>query len=153
MKYLLSVVLLSCSALASAAGDSNFSIGLGGDHAGLGAKYAINRGKDKYFGAFGWLGYTEQVGWIEGYGIGWERLVSSDSHSVGTFLGTVSHDTVGEKVARYHGISLLYNYYFSGFSEASFVIGVDVYAGASSEDERYFDGNKAGASLKVAYQW
>ncbi|MFA0791659.1 hypothetical protein ACCI51_13975 [Microbulbifer echini] len=79
--------------------------------------------------------------------------MSSDSHSVGAFLGAASHDTVGDKVASYHGISLLYNYYFSGFSEPSFVIGADVYAGASSKDGRYFDDNRAGASLKVAYQW
>ncbi|GAB2875949.1 hypothetical protein ACCI51_13970 [Microbulbifer echini] len=53
MKYLLRVFFLTCSAFASAAGDSNFSFDLGGDHGGLGAKYAINRGKDKYFWFFG----------------------------------------------------------------------------------------------------
>ncbi|WP_444939457.1 hypothetical protein [Microbulbifer sp. JMSA002] len=57
MKYLLSVFFLTCSMFASASGSLNFSLGLGEDHGGLGAKYAINRGEDKYFVALGLLGY------------------------------------------------------------------------------------------------
>ncbi|WP_444931489.1 hypothetical protein ACJJIF_06850 [Microbulbifer sp. SSSA002] len=153
MKYLLCVFFLTCSAFASAAGDSNFSLGLGGDHGGLGAKYAINRDEDKYFATLGLLGYSEHTGWTEGYGIGWERLVSSDRHTVGTFLGAVSSDSGGRVMTRYHGISLLYNYYFSGFSDSSWVIGGDIYGGVSEDDDLNFDDELYGIKLKFAYQW
>ncbi|WP_413662519.1 hypothetical protein ACG1BZ_14980 [Microbulbifer sp. CNSA002] len=153
MKYLLSVFFLTCSAFASAAGDSNFSLGGGQDHAGIGAKYSINRGKDKYFGSLGWKGYSDEAGSVAGYGLGWERLVASDSHSLGVFLGLVEVNYRRDEAARYNGIALLYNYYFSGFSESSFVLGAAVHAGTRSGDEPYFDEHTTGASMKFAYQW
>ncbi|QFT54567.1 hypothetical protein [Microbulbifer sp. THAF38] len=153
MKYLLSVFFLTCSMFASAAGDSNFSLGVGVDHAGLGAKYSINRGKDKYFGSLGWKGFSDQAGSVTGWGLGWEHLVSSDSHSLGTFLGLVEVDYAGDSAVRYHGVALLYNYYFSGFSESSFVLGAAIHAGASSYDGPYYDDNTTGATVKLAYQW
>ncbi|WP_444914164.1 hypothetical protein [Microbulbifer sp. TRSA007] len=153
MKYLLSVFFLTCSAFASAAGDSNFSLGVGVDHAGLGAKYSINRGKDKYFGSLGWKGFSDEAGSVTGYGLGWERLVASDSHSLGAFLGLVEVHYSRNEAARYNGIALLYNYYFSGFSESSLVLGAAVHAGTRSGDRPYFDEHTTGASIKFAYQW
>ncbi|WP_444939456.1 hypothetical protein [Microbulbifer sp. JMSA002] len=79
--------------------------------------------------------------------------MSSDRHSLGTFLGSVGYDSTGDDMARYHGISLLYNYYFLGFSESSWVIGGDIYVGVSDSGEWYFEDERYGIKLKFAYRW
>ena len=153
MKYVLSAIILGLSASTNAANDSNFSIGLGSDHGGIGAKYSKNQGKNKYFGSLGLLSYVERSGAAIGYGIGWERMVSHDKHGIGVFLGSVDSKHLGEEVATYHGVSAFYNYYFSGFNEKSLVLGASVFSGATSEDETYFEDREGGVNIKVAYQW
>lgn len=153
MKYILSAIIFTLSASTYAANDSNFSVGLGLDHGGLGVRYSKNEGKNKYFGSLGLLSYVERSGAAIGYGVGWERMVSPNKHGLGLFLGSVDSKHFGEDVATYHGVSALYNYYFSGFSEKSFVIGASLYTGTTLEEEDYVSDKIVGVGIKLAYQW
>jgi len=153
MKYIFSVVLSVLSASTYAANDSNVSLGLGLDHGGLGAKYSRNHEKNKYFGSLGLLSYVERSGAAIGYGIGWERMVSSERHGMGLFLGSVDSRHIGEEAVTYHGISAIYNYYFSGFSKKSFVVGASLYTGTTLEEEDYVSDKVSGVGIKLAYQW
>lgn len=154
MKYLLLAVAFAFPTASIAENNSNFSVGIGNDHGGvLGGKYAVNRGENKYYGSLGMLSYSSESGTKIGYGIGWERLIISDKHSAGLFIGTVSTKIKNDKTAIYNGISANYNYYFSGFSTRSFVLGGSVYGGKTSEDESEYDKNSNGLFVKLAYQW
>ena len=153
MKHLFLAIILGMSATANAAGDSNFSIGIGSDHGGIGAKYSMNEGKDKFFGSLGLLSYVESSGAAVGYGIGWERMMSTGNHGIGLLVGAVDSKHLGDEIATYHGASAFYNYYFSGFNDKSFVIGACVFSGATSSDEIYFESSRSGVDIKLAYQW
>ncbi|MGL6162279.1 hypothetical protein [Microbulbifer sp.] len=153
MKYVLSALILGFSVSANAENDSNFSIGLGSDHGGIGAKYSINHGKNKYFGSLGLLSYVESSGESIGYGLGWEHLVSPKKNALGVFLGSVDSKHFGKDVAIYQGIAATYNYYFSGFTEKSFVIGASIFSGTTSKNEEFLDKNTSGVNIKLAYQW
>lgn len=104
------------------ANDSQLSFGLGTDHGFLGLKYSINKNRDKYYGSLGVLAYSEGIGTKLGYGLGWERLMFGEKHSLGLFAGTTSAKTSGDRIAAYYGAAVTYNYYWSGFNEKSWVL-------------------------------
>jgi hypothetical protein len=136
-----------------AEGNENISIGFGLDHGFLGGKYAINRDKNKYYASLGVLSYSSESGIGLGYGLGWERLIFESNHSAGLFLGTVAAHLKNETAINYYGMAANYNYYFSGFSNSSFVLGASLYGGVTSEDESKYDDNESGILVKIAYQW
>lgn len=154
MKKSFAALTLCLAAFSHAEDNSNFSIGLGTDHAGVaGIKYSFNHGKSKYYGSLALLGYSSLAGSELGYGIGWERLIARNKHSLGLFAGTVSMNTSQNEAAVYYGLAGTYNYYFSGYDKQSFVLGGSAYVGTTSSDERLFDENSNGIHMKVAYQW
>lgn len=144
---------LAFSSQSMAENINNISVGLGLDHGNVGGKYSINQDKNKYYGSIGILSYSRDSGIEFGYGLGWERLILEDKHSAGLFVGTVSSTIKNETSVNYYGMSANYNYYFSGFTNRSFVLGASLYSGVTSEDESKYDKNKSGLLLKVAYQW
>ena len=146
-------MIFAFSSASMAENSSNISIGLGLDHGGIGGKYAINRDKNKYYGSIGVLSYSSDTGVDIGYGLGWERLIIEDNHSAGLFIGTVASSMKASTAVTYYGMSANYNYYFSGFSNSSFVLGASIYSGITSEDESRYDKNTDGLYIKVAYQW
>ena len=85
--------------------------------------------------------------------MGWERLIWEDNHSAGLFIGTVSSTIYNETAVIYYGMSANYNYYFSGFTDSSFVLGASLYSGVTLEDESRYDENTSGLLIKIAYQW
>ena len=144
---------MACSSASIAENTSNISLGFGLDHGYLGGKYAINRDKNKYYASLGVLSYSSESGTELGYGLGWERLIWEDTHSVGLLLGTVSSKIYNERAVNYYGMSANYNYYFSGFTNSSFVLGASIYSGVTSEDESKYDESTSGLLFKIAYQW
>ncbi|WP_019028298.1 hypothetical protein [Colwellia piezophila] len=153
MKYIISVLALSASSFCFAADDSNFSLGLGNDHGGIGAKYSINTNDSKYYASLGIRVHSSEDGTGIGYGVGWDRKIGGDNHSLGIFGGAVSAHIANGEVAIYHGLSGTYNYYFSGFNNSSFVLGGSIYSGVTSKNENIFEESSSGVSIKVAYQW
>ncbi len=153
MKYIISVLAMFASSFCFAADDSNFSLGLGTDHGGIGAKYSINNDDSKYYGSIGVRVHSSETGTGIGYGVGWDHKIGGNNHSLGIFAGVVSAQINYGKVVIYHGLSGTYNYYFSGFNNSSFVIGGSISSGVTSEDENLFEKNSSGVSLKLAYQW
>jgi hypothetical protein len=153
MKYIISVLAMSVSSFSFAADDSNFSLGLGIDHGGIGAKYSINNNDSKYYASLGIRVHSSNAGSGFGYGVGWDRKIGGDNHSLGIFAGAVSAQISQGEVAIYHGLSGSYNYYFSGFNNHSFVLGGSIYSGVTSKDENIFEESSSGVSLKIAYQW
>jgi len=152
MKYIIPVLVISVSSFCCAADDSNFSLGLGTDHGGLGAKYSFNNNESKYYASLGVHVHGDD-GTGLGYGVGWDRKIGNDNHSLGIFGGSVSAQIAHGEVAIYHGLSGTYNYYFSGFNNSSFVLGASIYGGVTSSNKYLFEENKSGVALKVAYQW
>ncbi|KGJ90912.1 hypothetical protein GAB14E_0576 [Colwellia psychrerythraea] len=144
-------MILVFSTASMAENSENISVGFGLDHGFLGGKYAINRDKNKYYAALGVLSYSSESGIGLGYGLGWERLIFESNHSAGLFLGTVAATLKSESAITYYGMSANYNYYFSGYSNSSFVLGASVYSGVTSED--VYDKNTSGLLIKIAYQW
>jgi hypothetical protein len=153
IKYLISSIFLAFSSVSMAENTSNISLGFGLDHGYLGGKYSINRDKNKYYASLGVLSYSSESGTELGYGLGWERLIWEDNHSAGLFIGTVSSTIYNETAVIYYGMSANYNYYFSGFTDSSFVLGASLYSGVTSEDKSRYDENTSGLLIKIAYQW
>ena len=152
MKYIIPVLAMSVSSFCFSSDDSNFSLGLGTDHGGLGAKYSFNSNESKYYASLGVHVHGDD-GTGLGYGVGWDREIGNDNHSLGIFGGSVSAEIAHGEVAIYHGLSGTYNYYFSGFNNSSFVLGGSVYSGVTSKSENRFEKNTNGVTLKIAYQW
>jgi len=153
MKYILSVLAMSASSFCFAADDSNFSLGLGTDHGGLGAKYSINIDDSKYYASLGVRVHSSEGGTGFGYGVGWDHKIGGNNHSLGIFAGAVSAQISHGEVALYHGLSGTYNYYFSGFNNSTFVMGGSIYSGVTSKNEYIFEESSSGVALKLAYQW
>lgn len=153
MKYIILVLVMSLSSFCFAADDSNFSLGLGTDHGGLGAKYSFNSHDSKYYASLGVRVHSSETGTGFGYGVGWDRKIGNDNHSLGLFAGSVSAQIDYGEVAIYHGLSATYNYYFSGFNNSSFVVGGSIYSGVTSKSEHMFEESSSGITLKIAYQW
>jgi len=152
MKYIIPALAMSVSSSCFAADDSNFSLGLGTDHGGLGAKYSFNRNDTKYYASLGVRVHSSD-GTGLGYGVGYDRKIGNDNHSLGVFGGSVSAEIAHGEVAIYHGLSGTYNYYFSGFNNSSFVLGGSIYSGITSKNKNRFEENTSGVTLKIAYQW
>ena len=152
MKYFIPMLLISISSFCCAAKDSNFSLGLGTDHGGLGAKYSFNNYESKYYASLGVHVHGDDDTGL-GYGVGWDRKIGNDNHTLGIFGGSVSAKIAHGEVAIYHGLSGTYNYYFSGFNNRSFVLGGSIYSGVTSKSKNNFEENTSGVTLKIAYQW
>ena len=152
MKYIISVLAMSASSFCFASDDSNFSLGLGTDHGGIGAKYSINNNDSKYYASLGIRVHSDS-GTGLGYGVGWDRKIWGANHSLGIFAGAVSAQISHGEVALYHGLSGTYNYYFSGFNNSTFVMGGSIYSGVTSKNEYIFEESSSGVALKLAYQW
>ncbi len=152
MKYIIPALTMSVSSFCFASDNSNFSLGLGTDQGGLGAKYSFNHNESKYYASLGVRVHGDD-GTGLGYGLGWERKIANDKHTLGIFGGSVSAEIAYGEVAIYHGLSGTYNYYFSEFNNSSFVLGASVYSGVTSTSENRFEKNTSGVTLKIAYQW
>ena len=74
MKYIIPVLAMSVSSFCFASDDSNFSLGLGTDHGGLGAKYSFNNNESKYYASLGVRVHSSN-GTGFGYGVGWDRKI------------------------------------------------------------------------------
>lgn len=155
MNKVLSIVFMSIFSVNSFSDDTrNLSFGLGTDQGGFGWKYTVNDRESRFYGSLGLYTYGSSNGFNLGYGLGWENLVGSGrNNTLGIFLGSVSGEGRNEERTSYHGAALTYNYYFKGFTKSTYVMGVDLKYGISSNSHSYFKENISQVSAKVAYQW
>lgn len=116
--------------------DQQISLGLGKPYGGLiGAKYSYRWDRLKVFGGVGFLGKAHKSSAQAGYNLGFEYLVLGSKHSLGASYGAQVHSNVLDVL---YGGAVHYTYYFSGFEQRSWLLGVSVYSVENDRQYRHF---------------
>jgi hypothetical protein len=143
---------LFLSTLAQAEGQ--FAVGLGKPYGGtLGGTYSILNDKFKYYVGAGLLAYSSITGEQYGYSLGFDYQLGASKNSLGLSFGTIKASTVYGKNENYLGTSLNYAYYFSGFDQNSWIIGLSGSYGERKTSDRFYDKSVSESFIQLGYQF
>ena len=151
MKKAIAVILLALMPSITYA-ESQVAIGIGQPYGGfLGGRFSALFERTKIYLGAGLLGYTSSSGSMLGYNAGFDCQIGSSNHSLGVSYGTV---TANGADSIYIGTSYNYAYYFSGFTERSWIIGLSSYEGKQEKTNIFgYRDKKSGTFINVGFQY